>query len=1792
MSTSYKKFGRYIVVFTLLIVIGAVFVFADYIDYEDTYYEQNTIGYMPYYDDYYEHEPMDIYAHNDFGGDMVTPYELYEEMGAADYYSNYYSYDEGYNNAYEDGYIGYAPEYNEGGFISDAPFYGIMPLTNPAPDRIVTTFTTPGATYVAGQPYGLVQAVADAPLNQDPSVDPPFIIAIANSFGISGGGTWISGGRNIIIATYGTELDSNSPNFNYHPTNDRHTLTRIGSGGAGGGGRHFRVDTNSTLSLHNIIICGDAVDVVDGIPLPRVPLLSPAGAQGGIFITGGGTLYMHHNTIVQHNRHGHFRDDADIGDSASATAGNGGGIAMDGSTPANPSRFYMLGGELRYNVAAGSGGGLDARSNNLVLIDGGIIRNNRSGGCEGPANGTEWGGGGVLLSANSHLNFVSGEIRDNTSVATGGGVRIRNNSSLTMHPGTRITGNSTSGRGGGGIFLEQIGNEIPVRLIMYGGEITHNVAHFHIRPAIPANVPVQLDGGGIQMAGGIFELRGPEPKLIAYNTSVRNGGGINWIRGEVDTSDNIGPLHIRNNRAAENGGGMFIRGSGFVVDENIIISDNTAGQNGGGIHLSDGNLTIDGGVIRENGLPSRSVTRDWRPLLGSCNPTDPGHPAIDACGNPNCGLVDIETVSGGGVFISGGTVTMIDGEIDENEAKHSGGGVFSTGGNFNMSGGDIVDNTARGILADDTFAPADSSGGGGVFMTGGNFTMSGTDPKNITHNTALNGGGVHVSNGGSFTMAAGGNIAHNNAPDLGTARGIGVRMSGGDFFIDAGVIRANIRTAATPSYGGGVYVSGGTVTMNGGIIGGPAVADRNEANVSGGGVFVSGGNFLMSGGTLQSNRALGTLITQGGGGAFVAGGNFNMTGTDPKLIINNHALNGGGVYVADGGNMIITTGGSVSNSTTPITGISHGVGVHISGGNLTMNGGVISNNIRAGTPNSYGGGVFITGGGTFDMFDGTVYGNEASNGGGVRVEDNSNLNLFPNPGPGPDPIIRSNTAVTNGGGVSIADGSTFMMSGGTIGGNIPAHANIAALRGGGVWVDGIGSSFTMSNGTIEGNVAQNGGGVNVSDEASALMTNGIIRRNRAIAEGAPGAANQTGTGGGVFLTDANTTFTINGGQIYENIANTLTQGRGGGGIEAVAYAVITLNQTNNAVPTEIFHNYALNSGGGINIHGTTMHMHGGRVRRNGTENAATHGNGGGIAVNGSSTLHMHGGIIENNVGRIGGGLFLYTSRAYIHPGAIIRGNASTHPGGGVAVYSGWGNVDSAAHLRMYGGLIDDNGVQHHPIASVNPQGLPVPNLPGAGTLTNTPRGGGVATGRINGTFEMRGGTISNNQADFGGGIAVLESSNVTINPMGGGQPLIFNNTALYDGGGVHISGFDARDAIAPADRVASFFVMNGGTINDNTATQNGGGIFIANDTITATVGGTPTIRRNQATLNAGSLVTNNTANATGSRLVDGGGGGIYVTVNGGLTAANATITGNEAPNGMGGGIFTEIHEYANPLTRYQGSPLLGAQTIAYSNLTLTNVTFNNNSAYRRYVPPVNATNVLGSGTFAGTSQPTNPAPVRVHSLNNYDINFLAPGVRFDFHKTNQRIFENPRVAVLLPGAQFRLFRAETEALGGVGSGGLVPADLTGTPWVEVTDPAVVLNLLSTNIESEPISFYMTPGFIYQLVEVVAPSGYQVPFGQWQLRLSDTNPATIIFTTIGDPSTPGFIPNNFSPIDIDWFLGNRQSFDLPLTGGDGMSILLAVTGTMLIATAGIMIIFIKKRKEMAVSYSARGNKTIQ
>ena len=278
------------------------------------------------------------------------------------------------------------------------------------------------------------------------------------------------------------------------------------------------------------------------------------------------------------------------------------------------------------------------------------------------------------------------------------------------------------------------------------------------------------------------------------------------------------------------------------------------------------------------------------------------------------------------------------------------------------------------------------------------------------------------------------------------------------------------------------------------------------------------------------------------------------------------------------------------------------------------------------------------------------------------------------------------------------------------------------------------------------------------------------------------------------------------------------------------------------------------SGGVSVINGGIFTMNGGEI----SENSAT-GNGGGVGVSSSSTnkishFYMNGGkIINNNAIKsadnpegynegTGGGVHIWNSRFNMN-GGEISGNTAKHGGRGVNM---WSDHDHG-FIEIKGGIIKEN--------------------PGG-------RGVQVGTDADNGpTFTMSGGEITGHED---GGVII--HSGIVFNMSGSAK--IHNNftTGDFPGGGVRLEG--------------GTFNMTGGSIYENTASEdNGGGVLVGGD----------------ATFNmSGGTIYENTANRYGDDT--GLGGGVCVEGHFEMNTG-AEITGNSSHWGGGvavreSGIFT------------------------------------------------------------------------------------------------------------------------------------------------------------------------------------------------------------------------------------------------------------------------------------------------
>jgi len=1493
--------------------------------------------------------------------------------------------------------------------------------------------------------------------------------------------------------------------------------------------RHFHVDLSAVLTVNGIgsgtlTLYGDA----------NTP--TPVGNRGGVFVVGGeGTTFiLGTGGIIRNNR-----------------ASHGGGINISfptapHGTPTNPITIRIDGGEVIYNHATTHGGGIDMdglSSRSHLYVTAGRISHNFS------ANN----GGGVATCCNTRQFYTGGEISHNIG-AHGGGVHIGRVATPYNHVfihGTAIHNNISTSNGGG----VHTGQNTTNRITMTGGSIHSNSA--------ASITPGQGNGGGIfHQAGRIFLFGG----TINDNHASGSGGGIfstdlsasalgefvmdinrptfsnHLQQTQANPHYPNGTLTINGNRAQYDGGGVSLAAAGafgvfntpFTVCDRVTISGNSAGRYGGGILI--GNATrhvyMTGGIVSNNGHATTVNTNTGTAAAPILTP------------------VNINIHNGGGLFINDGNFTMFNGDIDGNAAM----GTGLDDGTGNGGGIHIGTPDSTFILAD--FTPAGGSPIPGII--------------NIINNSARVGGGLHYFHGtwdyGTNTGPI--NFIGNTASERGGA--LAITGSGALLTIDElWTINNNTATGTIvpgTGRGGGVHASGGaTINMTDGTI------NDNRARY-GAGVDMNDGNINMSGGTISNNRFAGTNPATGAGtGTPTEGGGVRLSGIDATFTITggtighttpaqaNRAGSGGGVWVSTDAYFIMATGGTGGiirgNSSTLSTQFIAGGGVHVApGGTFEIHSGQVIHN----TSTTQGGGIMVDGG-TMTMSGGTVGDNiSGASGGGVALRNgifNMSNGFITN--------NLTNGVNRNGGGVLAVQGSTFTMTNGTISGNRAGeadNANTAQRGGGGVNISD--STFTMSNGIIENNRAMWGGGVIVRGGGEFNMTGGTIRYNTQTPAG-----NLIHQGGGVHVSGDETEFNMTSGSILRNRAVE------GGGVHVRAEGEFTMSGgTIGGVagglpptgmgpglptpPPSVDANVATRGGGVAVVAEGTFIMEAGGTSETptiptivGNQTTASHGGGGVLVAGIDSTFDMYNGIIERNAEPVwGGGVLVQSEAEFVMRGGEVRYHVIFPEGAAQGGASGVG-VRLSGQFTMHGGQIHGN-INNGSGAGVNLQGS----------------AGAVPLAR----FTMHGGEIHNNEmfvGTGGGGLRVYNPNAQFI--MNGGY--IRNNTSHTNGGGVAISHNTAT--------------MTGGTIRSNIATGNttqaitgnGGGVFINSANLNfnmsgGTIGGappsalppgTPNPNRNFAANNGGGIWVGGAANlvvsGTNPKSIIGNfaeyGGGAWIQENSNMTMPTGTtglsITYNQAIY-MGGGIYTQRLEYANPLTLVQGALNPGGVPNAYSNLSLLGVHFNNNVASRRYVPPINATTVLPNTIWSNTSIPTSPTPIRNHPLNNYDINFSAPGVLFRFHKTNQLIYANPPVVELLPGARFKLFRTDSSDLGGTGSGGLVPADLTGTPWQEVTDTDIILNMVSTAINNQPISFYMTPGFIYQLVEYEAPNGYQIPLGQWRLIHAETNPPTVNIVYVGNASIPVFIPNdNISPIDIERFLGNHRTLALPMTGGYGI-----------------------------------------
>ena len=628
---------------------------------------------------------------------------------------------------------------------------------------------------------------------------------------------------------------------------------------------------------------------------------------------------------------------------------------------------------------------------------------------------------------------------------------------------------------------------------------------------------------------------------------------------------------------------------------------------------------------------------------------------------------------------------------------------------------------------------------------------------------------------------------------------------------------------------GGVTIEGGTVT---------AVSASTGTAIGGGiGWGSQGGdaNVLISGGTVYAyNHGIGPdsgkytsfvpAVAIGGGSADTNSGNKNTTVT----------ITGGFVYAQSVGGAAIGGGGS-GTKTGGIATVNIESGTVIAksvGGTVNYHKGNNMNHTEEISPGaSIGGGTGNTGGGSVTL-------NVSEKNGSKTILRTGSIGGGKTTGSGN--IGSANVTITGGditGQVIMAGGAankcTFEMSGGRIhdtnvidGNDIKdiadpqptAKIQYLQKNGGAVWMSDTIGETTITGGTIENCTAYLGGAVYMEGGEFSLSGDGTIKKNSALRSNSQGLQ---GYGGGVYVTGGSAV--INGGSINNNKAQI--------------------------------------RGGGVYVTGGSAEIKGGSIKENiagfGDLLPADVGRGGGVYLEGG-LFTMTGGVISDNRANYrGGGIFL-TKKPDLTEG-VISGNTAVDSGGGLCI-NGDALELTSAKMEIFGNsakngggvavlngefILDGGAVGVKPDVKSGEESDAESETPVEDEKFNkaTEKGGGVyvkAEGNTTGdgtvvktSATVKSGNIWYNSAKQGGGIYLDKGEGVFT--LEGENASVSHNTAT-EGGGIYLY----KDPN-----------LNRGKIEQNTADENGGGMYISDCLVTLNPTAEVTIRGNGAKNGAG-----------------------------------------------------------------------------------------------------------------------------------------------------------------------------------------------------------------------------------------------------------------------------------------------------------------------------------------------------
>ena len=801
-----------------------------------------------------------------------------------------------------------------------------------------------------------------------------------------------------------------------------------------------------------------------------------------------------------------------------------------------------------------------------------------------------------------------------------------------------LTIEKNEGKQGGGVYIENSQNVT----------IDHCTIQNNKTTEVSPNTNASVDIGA---GGGVFVSD-------KSHVTIQNGS---TIQGNTGTR----------------GGGIYVENSTVEV-KNSTIDGNTADDAperapnsnkglGGGIYSYESTLTVTDSTISGNEAKG-STSLIWYNSKDEISSESLGNGGggICAVGKKSDVTLDGVTVTGNkatsskkgtgaGIEAQGGTLTVKDSTISNNEAQGNGGGIFSAEGNeLNISG-----STIQGNKADN---------GGGIHMGEARDTSKTPSKATITDTKILEneaigsgeGGGVYVGGPRADATLKGCTVANNKS--VSTGGGIAAKLS--TVTLDDTTVENNKAVNGGGLFHLGIAVPGSLTLQNGSVI------RNNIASSMGGGLFLWGNVGLKSENSeISGNKAL--------YGAGIAASQYTANFPSPKLeLVNTKVNNNGDATTVMGGGIYAAQGVVLNAENTKLldnTAKSGGGILLWSKSSADLNNSEVSGNKTTGN----GGGVYVydatcsltTSNGTvFRENSGYRGGGIFSSGGTVTVEDST---------------FEKNTATDDGGAIAATQNSSLTVRSSKV------LENKAADTAGGILAEK--STLEVTDSIIDGNRASLGGGLYISDiDAPGETKEDKPEHTITRTEITNNTADGQGIGGGIYLGAQKLTITdskLTGNNTISK--NGQTQG---GAIVAYSPGDFTLDNT-------LIQGNTADVGGGIHVLSTKLrdsHI----ILCNNTRITGNVANlfGGGIFLdnmNNPAVLELVNASVDNNTANVAGGIGNYGSIVVLKDGAVLENNTAKQYGGGlynrgkVTVESGATVMNNTA--STYGGGLYNKG---------------------------------------------------------------------------------------------------------------------------------------------------------------------------------------------------------------------------------------------------------------------------------------------------------------------------------------------------------------------------------------------------------------------------------------------------------------------------------------------------------------------